>query len=118
VRAQAILALGRIGSDAAVDFLASVLRAYKSPSVRSAAANGLGMSGNLRAVPVLAEALEADSDPSVRRRAHAEIMALEKLHGVKLADIKNPPAIPPVQKPVRNRRAEDLFEKRARSRER
>jgi hypothetical protein len=76
------------------------------------------MSGNLRAVAVLVESLETDSDPSVRRRAHAEIVALEKLHRVKLADIKGPPAIPPVGKPVRNRRAEELFERRARSRER
>jgi len=118
VRTQAILALGRIGSDAAIDFLTHVVQTYKDPSVRSAAVKGLGMSGNLRAVAPLVQALEEDADSDVRRRAHAEIGALEKRHGVKLADVKAPPPTPQVRRPVRNGRAEERFQARNRSRER
>lgn len=112
VRTQSVLALGRIGSDAAVDFLAHVVQTYKSPGVRGAAVKGLGSSGNLRAVSPLVQALEEDADSDVRRRAHAEIGALEKLHDAKLADIKAPVAAPQVRQPVRNRRAEEQFRRR------
>lgn len=115
VRTQSILALGRIGSDAAIDYLAHVAETYKSPTIRATAVAGLGMSGNLRAVKPLVRAL-ADADSDVRRRAHAGIGAMEKLHGTKLADVKAPPPVPQLRRPDRNRRAEELFQRRERAR--
>jgi hypothetical protein len=69
VRAEAVLQLGRMRADRAVDPLAATLAGDRSPAVRETAARALGLIGSPRALTVLQHAAQADADRDVRRSA-------------------------------------------------
>jgi hypothetical protein len=69
VRAEAVIALGRLKADPAVDSLARMLESDRSPAVRDSAARALGLICSTRALGSLQHAAQADSDRDVRRSA-------------------------------------------------
>jgi hypothetical protein len=69
VRAEAVLQLGRMRADRAVDPLAATLAGDRSPAVRETAARALGLIGSPRALTVLQHAAQTDADRDVRRSA-------------------------------------------------
>jgi len=105
LRAQATLAVGRIGTDEAVDILSGIVATDRDPTVRRTAAKGLAESGNLRSVPALIRAMADDDDAGVRRQAATAVATLDRLHQTNLSDVKVP-AVPRRRRPVRDREAE------------
>jgi HEAT repeat protein len=75
--AEAAVALGTPGNDAAVDPLSRLL-SHGDPRVRMAAVRGLGRVANARAVEALRHAAAFHTDPGTRRRAGAEVLVLER----------------------------------------
>jgi hypothetical protein len=117
IRAQAALAIGRIGSDVVVNLLGRVLLTDRDAAVRRSAAKGLGESGNLVGVAALERAMAEDEDVGVRRQAGASMSALEKLHNAKLTDVGTPPP-PRRRQPKRDRDAEQRYAARLRAKRR
>ena len=74
VRRDAIMDLGRMKAERAIDPLTSSLSTDSSPIVRDAAARSLGLIGNSRALPALIRAAQADNDRDVR---HSTQFAIE-----------------------------------------
>ena len=77
VRKEAVLSLGRIGGETALDLLLEVLRCDPSPEVRWRAAMMLGLSGDVSAVPHLREAMKTELDPVVLQYVQTAITRLE-----------------------------------------
>ncbi len=75
VRVPAALALGRVGTDAALSALVSTLF-DPHPAVRSASAGALGRHGNQSALPALRSALGSERNASVSRNLQAAISRL------------------------------------------
>jgi hypothetical protein len=69
VRQNAVLELGRMKADNAVDPLTAVLARDSSPAVREAAARALGLIADPRSLPALIRAAQADNDRDVRHSA-------------------------------------------------
>jgi HEAT repeat protein len=105
LRAHAALAVGRIGTNEAVDILVKIVAVETDPTVRRTATRGLAESGNLRSVPALQRAMADDEDAGVRRQAAAAVASLERLHQTNLSDVKAP-AVPRRRRPVRDVEAE------------
>ncbi|MDX2039450.1 MAG: HEAT repeat domain-containing protein [Isosphaeraceae bacterium] len=80
VRAEACLALGRVGKSEDATVLARVMTADVSPDCRIAAIDGLGAlkSNDPRITGFLANAMEGDEDPAVRL---ASLESLRKITG-------------------------------------
>lgn len=72
-RRDAIMDLGRMKADRAIDPLTSSLANDKSPVVRDAAARALGLIGASRSLPALIRAAQADNDRDVRHSAQFAI---------------------------------------------
>src|SRR5581483_12359107 len=68
-RRDAVMELGRLKAEAAVDPLTATLAGDASPVVRDAAARALGLIGSPRALTALIHAAQADQDRDVRRSA-------------------------------------------------
>jgi hypothetical protein len=77
VRSDAVIKLGRMKVDRAVDPLAATLASDPSPVVREAAARALGLIGSSRALPALAHAGQADADRDVRRSAQFAVEIIQ-----------------------------------------
>jgi hypothetical protein len=75
--AEAAVALGTPGNDAAVEPLAHLL-SHADSRVRFAAVRGLGRTGTPHAIETLRHAAAFHTDPSTRRRAGAEVAVLER----------------------------------------
>jgi epoxyqueuosine reductase len=73
VRMDAVMQLGRMRADRAIDPIAATLAADPSPSVREAAARALGLIGSQKAMPALQRAAQADSSAQVRGSAQYAI---------------------------------------------
>ncbi len=73
VRRDAIMDLGRMKADRAIDSLTSVLANDQSPVARDAAARALGLIGSTRSLPALIRAAQADNDRDVRHSAQFAI---------------------------------------------
>lgn len=73
VRRDAIMDLGRMKADRAIDPLTNTLNTDSSPVVRDAAARSLGLIGSSRALPALIRAAQADNDRDVRHSAQFAI---------------------------------------------
>lgn len=69
VRGEAVIALGRLKAEHAVDSLARVLEYDRSPLVRDSAARALGLIGSPRGLGALQNAAQGDSARDVRRSA-------------------------------------------------
>lgn len=78
MRQNAVLELGRMHVDRAIDPLTATLAGDASPAVRETAARALGLIASPRALPALTRAAQADSDRDVRRSAQ---FAVEIIHG-------------------------------------
>jgi HEAT repeats len=72
-RRNAVVELGRMRADRAVDPLTAALAGDMSPQVRDAAARSLALIGSPRALPSLTRAAQADGDRDVRRSAQYAI---------------------------------------------
>jgi hypothetical protein len=72
-RVDAVVRLGRLKAQRAVDPLAATLAGDSSPKVREAAAKALGMIGSPKALPALERAAEADGDRDVRHSAQFSV---------------------------------------------
>jgi HEAT repeat protein len=68
-RADAVIQLGRLKLDQAVDPICATLASDKSPVVRDSAAKALGLIGATRSLTALLHASQADPDNDVRRSA-------------------------------------------------
>lgn len=77
MRQNAVLELGRMHVDRAVDPLAATLAGDSSPVVRETAARALGLIASPRGLPALIRAAQADTDRDVRRSAQ---FAVEIIH--------------------------------------
>ncbi len=77
LRRDAVLELGRLKAERAVDALCATLAGDRSPLVREAAAQGLGLIASPKALPALTRAAQADSERDVRRTAQ---FAIEIIH--------------------------------------
>jgi hypothetical protein len=77
VRAEAVLQLGRLKAERAVDPLAATLAGDRSPVVREAAARALGLIGSAKALTALQYAAQADSDRDVRHSAKFAIEVIQ-----------------------------------------
>lgn len=73
VRSDAVMQLGRMRVDRAVDQLTATLAGDRSPLVREAAARALGLIGARRAMTALQYAAQADADRDVRRSAQFSV---------------------------------------------
>jgi hypothetical protein len=103
LRAQALVALGRIGAPSCVARLREALRGERSATMRRLAARALALSRSIDAADALTRSVADDPDPHVRLQAHAALRALEKFHGVRLVRGRAP-AVPGRGKRVRRRR--------------
>jgi hypothetical protein len=83
IRSEAVIQLGRLKLDRAVDPLAATLAGDKSPLVRDAAARALGLIGASRALTALIYAAQADPDHDVRRSAQFAVEIIKLNHGLK-----------------------------------
>jgi HEAT repeat protein len=78
VRMDAVMALGRLKAERAVDPVAATLSGDRSPAVREAAARALGLIGSPKGLTALKYAAQADNDKEVR---HSAQFAVEVIHG-------------------------------------
>src|SRR5205807_47634 len=69
VRAGAVVQLGRLKAERAVEPLTHALAEDRSPAVREAAARGLGLIGSPASLTALQRAAQADDDRDVRHSA-------------------------------------------------
>jgi hypothetical protein len=83
LRAEAVIQLGRLKADRAVDPLAATLASDRSPAVRDSAARALGLIGAPRALTALIHAGNADPDNDVRRSAQFAVEIIKLNHGLK-----------------------------------
>jgi HEAT repeat protein len=79
-RLDAVVRLGRLKAQRAVDPLAATLAGDSSPKVRDAAARALGMIGSPKALPALQRAAEADNDRDVRHSAQFSVELVQANH--------------------------------------
>jgi hypothetical protein len=75
-RQNAVMELGRMGADSAVDPLSAALAGDASPLVREAAARALGLIAAPRSLPALIRAAQADKDREVRHSAQFAVEAI------------------------------------------
>ncbi|MBX9677987.1 MAG: HEAT repeat domain-containing protein [Gemmataceae bacterium] len=68
-RMDAVMELGRMRAERAVEPLTATLAGDRSPAVRDAAARALGLIGSPRSLTALTHAAQADADRDVRRSA-------------------------------------------------
>jgi HEAT repeat protein len=76
-RSDAVLKLGRLKVQRAVDPLAATLAGDASPAVRETAARALGLIGSPRALAALCHAAQADADRDVRRSAQFAVEIIQ-----------------------------------------
>jgi len=76
VRANALEAIGRLGTDAAYQLLAERLTTEKNTRCRGSAATGLGRTGRKEAIPLLRKALAEDDAVTVRECAKRALFDL------------------------------------------
>ena len=77
VRANAVMQLGRMKAERALDPLAATLAGDRSAAVREAAARALGLIGSAKALPALRGAALNDSDRDVRHSAEFAIAVVQ-----------------------------------------
>jgi hypothetical protein len=77
VRMDAVMELGKLKAEGAVDPLAATLAGDHSPAVRDAAARALGLIGSPKGLTALKYAAQADNDKEVR---HSAQFAVEVIH--------------------------------------
>jgi HEAT repeat protein len=90
VRAQALIALGRIGSPACVARLRVALRQERDPAIRRLAAKALALSRSLEALDDLTEVARRDRNRGVRAQAYASLRTLAKIHRVPVVRVAAP----------------------------
>jgi hypothetical protein len=73
VRSEAVMELGRMKAERAVDPLAATLAGDRSAVVRESAARALGLIASPKGLPALTRAAQADSDRDVRRSAQFSV---------------------------------------------
>lgn len=76
MRLDAVIQLGRLKSERAIDPLAASLSGDRSPAVREAAAKALALIGSRKALPALTYSAKVDTDATVRSTSQfaAEIL--------------------------------------------
>jgi hypothetical protein len=77
VRSNAVMQLGRMKAERALDPLAATLAGDRSATVREAAARALGLIGSPKALPALRGAALNDSDRDVRHSAEFAIEVVQ-----------------------------------------
>jgi HEAT repeat protein len=77
IREEAVMQLGRLRAQRAIDPLAATLAGDKSAAVRDAAARALGLIGSPKALPALRRAAQLDTDKDVRRSAQFSIEVVQ-----------------------------------------
>jgi hypothetical protein len=77
VRSDAVMDLGRMRAEQAVDPLTATLAGDQSPAVRESAARALGLIGSPRALTALTRAAQADADRDVRRSAQFAVEVIQ-----------------------------------------
>jgi hypothetical protein len=77
VRTDAVLQLGRLKAQRALDPLAATLSGDRSPTVREAAARALGVISSPKALPALQQAAQTDGDRNVRYSAQFAIDVIQ-----------------------------------------
>ncbi len=77
VRRDAVMDLGRLKAEGALDPLAATLAGDKSPVVRDAAARALGLIAAPRSLAALTHAAQADTDRDVRRSAQFAVEVIQ-----------------------------------------
>jgi hypothetical protein len=73
VRRDAIMDLGRMKAERAIDPVTAAMNTDANPVVRDAAARALGLIGNSRSLPALIRAAQSDNDRDVRHSAQFAI---------------------------------------------
>jgi hypothetical protein len=81
-RSDAVIQLGRLKADRAVDPVCATLASDKSPLVRESAAKALGLIGAPRALTALIHAAQADPDNNVRHSAHFAVEIIKLNSGM------------------------------------
>jgi hypothetical protein len=76
-RMDAVLNLGKLKADQAVDPVAATLAGDRSPAVRDAAARALGLIGSPKGLAALKYAAQADSDRDVRHSAQFAVEVIQ-----------------------------------------
>lgn len=76
-RMDAVMELGRMRAERAVEPLTATLAGDRSPAVRDAAARALGLIGSPRSLTALTHAAQADADRDVRRSAQFAIEVIQ-----------------------------------------
>lgn len=77
IRQDAVMELGRMRAEKAVDSLTATLAGDRSPAVRDAAARALGLIGSPRSLTALTHAAQADPDRDVRRSAQFAVEIIQ-----------------------------------------
>jgi hypothetical protein len=76
-RMDAVMELGRMRAERAVEPLTATLAGDRSPAVRDAAARALGLIGSPRSLTALTHAAQADADRDVRRSAQFAVEVIQ-----------------------------------------
>ena len=77
VRLDAVMQLGKLKADRAIDPVAATLSGDRSPAVRDAAARALGLIGSPRGLTALKYAAQADGDRDVRHSAQFAVEIIQ-----------------------------------------